>query len=413
MRPTHLIAALAAMTLIPTVAAVEFPFGSAVGSADYDLSPLPSTSAADLRYALCFADANGDGIASPEDYVFLATKVAVAGTCPARLDANPGSALLLNQNQPFQAGTEFRKTTHALSGAPLSPLAHALRVVEEGSDSTKFDAKDTLYLDLQNLASPTPTVNVGDLRISPIVTPSGTLAGGQFVKEGDGDLNRALANIRPASAPATKLVSTPNMVYKAGSGYYVNADFGTIMGVAGAVVTGDVGVESGDVRLNPKAANPFTDAAFIGPDHVELVQADVAPGQPFQVKVTVKNTGKATGAGLVETSIDDVVVDGRGTPSLEPNGAATLTLTLLAPVAPGRHVVRVGTYADFLEVAGEPAASSAAAAAGDLSDVEARLAALEAGRGEVVKAQGSPGAAPLAALGALVAVVLALRRRAE
>ena len=409
MRPAPLfLAGLLAVTLVPTVAAVEFPFGSPVGSADYDLSPLPSTSSADLRYALCFVDDEGDGVANPTDVVLLVTKVAVAGTCPATIGSNPGIGIVLNTNGGLLAGSEVKRT-HAMGTAPLSPLPHALRFLENGADTSKLDGKDSLYLDLQNLAATPPTVDVGDLRISPFVGAT-TLAGGAFVKDGDADQNFPLTNIRAASAPTTKLVSTANMVYKAGSGYYVNADFGTIMGVAGTVVTGDVGVESGDIRLNPKAANPLTDSALVLPDHVELVQANVAPGQPFQVKVTMKNTGKATGAGLVETRIGDTVVDGRGTPSIEPNGVATLTLTLLAPLTPGQHVVKVGTYADFLEVSGAPA-TSAATFEGELADVETRLQALEAGRGETLKASGAPGLGPVVALGALAAVTMLLRRR--
>lgn len=417
MRPIHLAGLLAALALLPTAQAVEFPFGSVVGSSDYDLSPLVSVSAADLRYALCVIDVNGDGAAGAEDYILLVTKVATAGVCPASVAANTQSAILLNTVGGLVAGSEV-KVAHEIAGSALTitgaapgQFAHALRYYEDGTDASKLDSKDTLYLDLVNVAGPL-AVGPGDLRITPVTTAAGTFAGGQLVKPGDPDESRVLSNIRPATAPATKLVSTANMVYKAGSGYYVNSDAGGLMAVTGGgtLVSGDVGVESGDIRLNPKAVNPLSDSATILPDHVEIVQAKVAPGQPFQVKVTAKNTGRGAGAGLVETRIGDALVDARGTPTLAPNGDAVLVLTLVAPLEPGKHVVKSGAYADFLTV--EAPATGAVDLAGlqaQVADLQAQVAQMEPAGHEEARAN-VPGLGPAAVLLGLALVALASRR---
>lgn len=422
MRPIHLpgLAAGVALLLAPAAQAVEFPFGSIVGSSDYDLSPLPSVSGADLRYALCVIDVNGDGAAGAEDHILLVTKVATAGVCPASVAANGQSALLLNTVGGLVAGSEV-KVAHDIAGSALSitgpapgQFAHALRYYEDGTDASKLDAKDTLYVDLVDLG--TPTVSPGDLRITTVTTPKGTFAGGQLVKPGDGDESRLLANIRPATAPATKLASTASMVYKAGSGYYVNSDAGALMGVSTCAalpctpsVTGDVGVESGDIRLNPKAANPLSDTAIVLPDKVEILQAKVAPGQPFQVKVTAKNTGRGAGAGLVETRIDGAVADARGTPTIEPNGAATLVLTLIAPATPGQHIVKSGTFADFLTVGAPAETVDLAALQGQVADLQAQVAQMEPAGHEESRAN-VPGVGPAAVLLGLALLAVASRR---
>lgn len=421
MRPLLALAVLGVL-LAPAAQAVEFPFGSAVGAADYDLSPLPSASSADLRYALCVIDLNGDGTAGSEDYILLLLKTAVAGTCPANLAANLNSALLLNTVGGLLAGTEI-KIGHDIAGSRFTPGAqhpHALRYYESGTDASKLDAADTLYLDLVGIADATPSVGNGDLRLSTVTTSKGTFLAGQLVKSGDADESRVLSNIRAASAPATKLVSTTNMVYKAGSGYYVNSDFGAIMGVSTCAalpctpsVTGDVGVERDDFRLNPKAVNPLSDVAIVLPDKVQLVQASVAPGQPFQVKVTAKNSGRAAGAGLLETTIDGVVVDARGTPTIEPNGVATLVVTLIAPATPGQHVVKSGTFADFLTVSGQAAGSDMASLQAQIAALQTQVAELESdgSNGAAASSLGAPSAAPALVLLGLVGLALVLRRR--
>lgn len=351
MRPTHLLAAAGALLLIPAAHAVTFPYGTAVGAADYDYSPVAETQ----KVALCFIDGNADGVPGPDEPVFLATKVATNGVCPATLST---PSILLDAVYGRVAGSEISiDDTHFGSKAMTSLTGtHFVRYWENGADTTKLDSKDTVYIDLRNVAA--ATVDVGDLRISPFVTPAGTtLAAGTFVANGDGDLARPLANIKGTA----RQMQDANVVYKAGSGLYLNSDVGkigaldtTAAGCPASCPFGDIGVETNDIRLNLKSVNPWTDAPMVVADHVELVQASVAPGQPFQVKVNAKNAGVGPGAGLIETRLDGVVVDARGTPTLGVNEVQTLVLTLIAPTTPGMHTLQAGTYQDYLSVQAAP-----------------------------------------------------------
>lgn len=397
-RTTLTTLALILLLGVPAASAVEYTFGSAVGSSDFDFTPTAETQ----KVALCFIDLDGDGKSGRDEPIILATKVATNGVCPTTLST---ISILMNAVPGRAAGSEINladawafKTLKTLSGA------HFVRYYEDGSDTSKMDAKDTLYLDIKNPGL--AIVDIGDVRIS----ANGLLKGGVLVAAGDADLASPLTNIKTTA----RQIHDANVLYKAGSGFYVNSDVGVIGGsvdgtcaTTACPVTGDVGVETGDVRLNLKAANPLSDTALVLPDHVELVQAKVAPGQAFQVKITMKNTGKAAGAGLVETMLDDVVLDGRGTPSIDPNGVAVLTVTLVAPLTPGKHIVKSGTYADFLEVTGTPASDATAR----LGEVESRLETLETSGDAQVAKQGAPGLTSLLAFGALAAVAIGLRRR--
>src|SRR5439155_44461 len=82
----------------------------------------------------------------------------------------------------------------------------------------KMDAADVAYIDLHNVAA--KRVDVGDLRISAL----GAIPAGRFVASSDPDLNDPLVNIKGT----LRQVQDANVVYKAGSGYYINADVGTV-----------------------------------------------------------------------------------------------------------------------------------------------------------------------------------------
>lgn len=424
MRP-YLWLAAAGLLLVtsPTAQAVDYAFGTAAGSSDYDFSPMAETT----KLALCFMDFNGDGVLGSGEPIFLLLKVATAGVCPTGLSNN---ALLMNHVDGRLPGTEITQADRWAGKTILSLAAtNFVRYFEDGSDASKLDSKDTVYIDLKAVA--TPRVDVGDLRISAF----GAIAGGNLVAAGDADLNRPLSEIRGTA----RTVSTASIIYKAGSAYYINSDAGAIGGISctgaqgvpcaptctpavtvPAAATGtctisglstvDIGVESGDIRLNPKAVNPLSDGAVILTDHVEIVQAKVAPGQPFQVLLVAKNTGKASGSGLLETRIGDQLVDSRGTPTIEPNGVATLVVTLLAPATPGQHVVKSGAYADFLTVtAGE---SDVAALQGQLQTLQAQVAALEGGSPRATSKLSVPNAAPASLFLAVGFLAVALRSKA-
>lgn len=424
MRP-NLMLAFAGLLLVasPTAQAVDYAFGTAAGSSDYDFSPVAETT----KLALCFMDFNGDGVLGSGEPIFLLFKVATAGVCPADLSNN---ALLMNHVEGRLPGTEITQVDRWAGKTILSLAAtNFVRYFEDGSDASKLDSKDTVYIDLKAVA--TPRVDVGDLRISAF----GAIPGGHLVATGDADLNRPLSEIRGTA----RTVSTSSIIYKAGSAYYINSDAGAIGGISctgaqgvpcaptctpavtvppaatgtctvSGLATVDVGVESGDIRLNPKAVNPLSDVAVILPDHVEIVQSTVAPGQPFQVKVVAKNTGKAPGAGLVETRIGDQLVDSRGTPTIEANGVATLVLTMIAPATPGQHVVKSGAYADFLTVTA--GGGDIASLQAQLQTLQAQVAALEDGSPSPASKLSVPGMGPAVLLLAVGLLAVALRRRA-
>jgi hypothetical protein len=187
------------------------------------------------------------------------------------------------------------------------------------------------------------------------------------------------------------------------------------MGVTGTVVDGDVGVESGDIRLNLKAVTPLTDPAIIGPDRIELVQTKVAAGQPFQVKIVAKNTGTGPGAGFIETRIDDTVMDARGTPTLAPNGVAVLVVTLVAPTTPGQHLVKSGTFVDFLTVTAGGSSGSGSDTAGlqsQISALQSQVTALQSASKvkPTTGAIGAPGLTPSLVIVALALLAVAVRR---
>ncbi|MHB1260421.1 MAG: hypothetical protein ACYC2H_01760 [Thermoplasmatota archaeon] len=402
MRPILLALFGAALFLAPSATAIDYAFGSAVSSSDYDFSPMAETT----KLALCFMDYNGDGLHAAGEPILLLFKVATAGVCPATLSNN---ALLLNAMDGRTVGMEITMADKWASKAIVPFPANFIRYFEDGSDASKLDSKDSVYLDLKNTAL--PRVDVGDLRLS----KGGAFASGTLVGAGDSDLNFPLTDIK--GTPRT--VSSSSIIYKAGSAYYINADAGTIGGavdgtcaLAACPVTGDFGVESGDLRLNPKAVNPLSDKALVLVDGLKLSASDLRPDEPFRLSVLVKNTGKGFGAGLVKTSIDGIAMDARATPTLYSNEVATLVVGLTAPSEPGRYKVTAGDYSMFIDVEGQPFGATT-------HDLEARIAALESqlagSPGQAgtpaTASVGAPSPMPVLVLAALFGVVLFLRRR--
>lgn len=403
------LAALAMLTLVPTVQAA-YGFGSIIDKNDYDFQPVPTvrpTAPSAGKWVMpCFADADGNGIVNDLEPVYLVVLNGLAATCTT--NSVKEKSFRLSPTGPYPAGTEVKAADQdgARVLTVLTAGAHAIRVANMDNLATVRKA-DTVYIDLNNAASATPQVDVGDLRL----TPYGPLKAGTRVAAGDADLNFYLGDFASAGA---KTFYTANMVYEFGKGWYLNADLDVAAGGA---------VEEGDVRLTATVPNPFADViANIGNpgnvvDGLNVSDDVLAPGQAFQAFVRVKNPTAKIGSALVKTSIDGVVVDARGTPSLVQNEVQTLVLTLTAPSEPGRHKLTAGEYSFFIDVEGAPAGTSLAAA----SDLESRIAELErqlAERGpridaaEADVANGIPGLAPTAAVATLIGCLLLLRRRA-
>lgn len=420
-------AAFFLLILAPASQAAEYGFGSSVAASDYDFSPIAETT----KTALCFIDFNGDALHGNGEPVLLLLKVTTAGACPATLANN---ALLLSAHGGRTVGMEVNQMDEWSSKALTAFPANFLRYFEDGSDASKLDGKDGVYLDIKNTAA--PRVDVGDLRL----TKAGALPAGSLVAAGDPDLNYPLTEIR--GAPRT--VSTTNMIYKAGSAYYINADAGAIGGISctgpqgvpctptctpavtappaatgtctiAGLLTVDVGVESGDIRLNPKAVNPLGDKALVLVDGLKLSASTLRPDEPFQLEVIAKNTGKGAGVGLVKTWVDGTLVDARATAMLSPNEVGSLVLSLKAPSEPGRYKVTAGDYSRFINVEGDPISTGTS-----IAPLEARIAALEAQLADpgaanpsaVSSIKGAPGPMPAMVLGLAILGAIILRRRA-
>jgi hypothetical protein len=409
-------ALLSLLLLAAPVAHAAYAFGTMVDKNDYDFQPVPTvrpTVPTAGKWVLpCFADADGNGIVNDLEPVYLVVLNGLAATCTT--NSVKEKSFRLSPAGPYAAGSEVKLADQdgARALTVLAAGAHALRVANMDNLATVRKA-DSVYLDLNNPGAAAPQVDIGDLRL----TPYGTLKAGTRVAAGDADLNFHLSDFASAGA---KTFYTSNMVYEFGKGWYLNADLDAAAGGA---------VEEGDVRLTATVPNPFADVtANIGNpgnvvDGLNVSDDVLAPGQSFQAFVTVKNPTAKIGSALVRTSIDGVVVDARGTPSLVQNEVQTLVLTLTAPTEVGRHKLMAGDYTFFIDVDGPAATQSMSldSAGASTSALEARIAALEgqlaaAQSGDSASAQASangiPALAPSLVLVALASALLVLRRRA-
>ena len=392
LRPV-LLAAFTALLLLAPASQAAYAFGSIVDKNDYDFHPVPSirgtTPVAGKWIVPCFLDDDGNGRPNGQEPVYLGVMNGLTDGCGVGTNTKN---VRLGAFGPLAAGTEV-KATDADHGLVLAQLgtaaapAHAIRVANIDPATTVRKA-DTVYLDLNNLGS--PSVDVGDLRLSPF----GAHKSGTRVEAGDPDLNFPLIEFNGGAA---KNLYTANMVFEFGRGWYLNADVDAAAGGA---------VEEGDVRLTNAVPNPMADAlANVGNpgpvgDGITLSKRTLAPGEMFQVHVQVRNPTAKVGSALVKTLLDGVLVDARATPTLAPNEVQTLVISLAAPTTPGPHKVTSADYTGFFEVAAAPDEVAPAEPA----------AATAPGSPAVVK-QDASGAAPLAILGMVVLALVALRRR--
>lgn len=377
----RLLLVLLALFLIAPAQAATYSFGSVVAKADWDFTPNPSGTS---RAGLCYMDVNGDGLFSSPEPLYLDVSGYVTGTTFCADGSNRGQVAVDDIRIVAATGGIGSSVTAADPDVsrPFSALApHFLRFFDADGDG-KFKSKDTLYLDLTNLAS--KQVTVGDIRLTPV----GQFPAGSVVATGDADANMPLADIGSGGG-----FGSDNLVYKAGSAYYVNTD-----GQPLATTTASTGynrdyvVEENDVRLNGKAENPLGDFAATSFTVVNatLINQPQA-GKWIHLKVTLRNAGKAPASGLVETVLAGQLMDARGTATIAPGKEGSVIITLPAPESHGPSALRVGkdTIVSF-EVAPAPDTSPAASTA------------------QVVK-QGAPGL-PAILLLAPVALVAWLRR---
>jgi hypothetical protein len=391
--PLAALAALALLALAAPAGAV-YAYGTIVDKNDYDFQQAPSvrgTVPAAGKFVLpCWADDDGDGRPTGAETIYLVIRTGLAATCDSvhakdiRLTAHgslaPGSVA--------KAGEADDDARLSQLGSPAAP-AHAVRAFNDADLAATVRKTDTVYLDLNGLGA--PRVDVGDVRLSPF----GAMKAGTRVAAGDPDLNNALVEFNGGAA---KTLYTANMLYEFGKSFYLNADLDAAAGGA---------VEEGDVRLTSAVPNPFADVAagFGNPgrvvDGLRLSADAVRPGETFQAHVLVKNPAAKVGSALVETRLDGVLVDARGTPTLARDEAATLVVTLVAPAEPGQHKVQAGETTAFFEVeAAQPPAPAPAAE-------------LPASQPTTVRHQSVPAADALLPLALLGAALVALRRAGQ
>lgn len=321
------ITALALTLLMPAASAANYKFGTPVEAVDFDFSLSASAAATS---ALCFVDTDGNGRVNLGERIVLARGRAVCDTLM-------GKDIRLTASGAFAAGTEAKATDS--DATALTPVpANAARYFDADGDA-KFRKADTMYLDLTSI--PSSQVSVGDVRLSPF----GSLPAGSFVMSGDGDLNMPLTDL---PGGPVDLAATANTILSSGKGVYLNANS---RGSAPSVI------REGDLRLNGAVANPFDNPGpQTGQPKLEVTRINASPtisaGQAYQVFVAVKNADKVTGSGLLETRIDGLLVDARGTPTLAPGESATLAITLVAPVTPGYLELDVGGVKETLPIEG-------------------------------------------------------------
>jgi hypothetical protein len=395
-----LLAAVAALVLLAPASQGAYAFGTIVDKNDYDFQQAPAirgtTPTAGKWIVPCFADEDGSGTPNGQDSIYLGVMNGLADGCGVNTNTKN---VRLSTVGSFAAGTDV-KATDADNNVVLGQLGtagapgHAIRVLNIDPAATVRKA-DTVYLDLTGLGA--STVSIGDLRLSPF----GDHKAGTRVANGDADLNFPLIEF---NGGATKTFYTPNMVFEFGKGWYLNADVDALAGGA---------VEEGDVRLTSGVPNPMADAlasvANPGPvgDGLTFSNKTVKPGEVFQVYVQVRNPTTKVGSALVKTSLDGVLVDARGTPTLVQNEVQTLVISLIAPSEPGKHKVTSADYSGYFDVS-----APAAPPTPTTTQPTATTAPAVVETTSVVK-QSAPGVTPIAVLGMLVLALVALRRRVD
>lgn len=403
--PLRILALLATLCLLPAADAANFGFGSIVGKTDYDYTPNP---AGMVRTGLCTHDVDNNGRYDPSEPLLLdlsgyveATSLCQGATVTGTIATD--DIRLLPIDPAFAVGSMFVAGDADGPRFTFGPVVpHFLRYFDAQPDG-KFKAKDTLYVDLFDLAS--KKVGPGDYRL----TAFGSSVAGTIVQAGDADVNMPLTELSGAGVG----FGSDNLVYKAGSAFYVNTDAQAL-----ATTTASTGynrdyiVEENDVRLNAKAENPFGDfnaPAFTVAD-ATVVSSKVVAGKWLQLKVTMKNTGKAAASGLVETYVDDVLVDSRGTATIAPGKEGSVVISLPAPEEAGRAKLRVGKDALVFYTVEEAGGAGGVSTSSIEVDGAAESQAVEPADVKASTSKGAPGVPLLAMLG-LVGILAWMRRR--
>lgn len=278
--------------------------------------------------------------------------------------------------------------------------------------SGKYNKGDSLYLTVGTPSAGNllvATTGTGSWTIR--MTPAGAYPAGSFVFAGDTDFV-SYAKSGPSKNNKAWIVDE-----REDKGWYLMTTdslccLNAVPATATSTILAGTPLPVNAIRLGVR--DTFSLQPSIIVTGAELANADAAEaGKPLPVIVTITNNGAAAGYGVLVTKLDKQIVDVRMSPLLSP-GESTKTIVTVAKVPyGGQQELEVNDVFVPIAVKG-PAAASAPTAGGvtaaEVQDLKDRVAALEASRTSVSK-QGSPGIAPVASLGALVAVALVLRRR--
>jgi hypothetical protein len=426
---------VAFLTLAAPLAAAQVgTFGSQVKVGDLDF--LPVTKKASFMPAVYWIDSVGAGRMG--DLCVLVSQsiyktIESAPTGGATGTGNPSSSIAGVDSppaayQPSQSdirltgckgaaagstvsATDAASTTYALA-TPSTITVHSAQVTFQYFDANgnaKYDTGDTAYL-VNNPANAGKTggavakgvvANLAAGAWSVRLTPFGTLPAGAPVLPSDADFNVARGQ--------AKFVDL-TMAQREDKGWY-------LMPAKPAAVAAASPIPAFSIRI-ATAGLTSLQPNIVATSVVPATPDAIAVGKSFPIVATVANTGGTGGLGLLVTKLDHQIVDARLSPLLSPGETATLLITVPAPSHGGILELEVNDNFQPVSVQGGTVNATAAAPSGELAALQAQVAQLQQQlltlqSGGAVKQQGAPALAPLAVLGALVVVALAVRRRAE
>ncbi len=315
-------------------------------------------------------------------------------------------------------GVALSDTDVAERNLVLTTVAMTTQYVDLNGNG-KYDKGDYVYLTTNacgsGLAASTgPTVFT--VRLTPVsFAGQPILLGGLYAKASDADFTAykavALCAQPNSSSGAAPLVLT--VVEREDKGWY-------LVPVAASTSMSNLPLPVNSIRVvtEPLAtANIFTLQPSVIATDASLANPSAASvGQPLPIIATILNSGASFGPGVLVTKLDGQIVDVRLTPILNPTEITKVLIIVPAPLVThgGTIKLEVNDVVAAITIDG-----SSAAAAGDISglqtqvtQLQARLVALEANRGApVAVSKGSASLAPLALMGVLALGALGLRRR--
>lgn len=235
-----------------------------------------------------------------------------------------------------------------------------------------------------------------------------------------------------SGAAAFTVRLTPAGSYKAGTLVFASdsdfASFGSVAASWASNGTAVVGRDDGAYYLVPRApwtnlrvgtevpANSVrlmapTSTVSIAATKLTVTPTSPVAGEPYTVSIDVKNSGKLSGTAIIETKVNGVVADSRGTGIITQGATVTLVATLPSASAPGTIKVEVGTLSTNVTFTAPTTTTSGSSSTdAQVKDLASRVATLEANakNAQVTGAAADTKAAPKGGSPGLDAVVVVL-----